>query len=308
MRSSVRRATTVLLVPLLAVGLLSGCGSSSKKASSLPKVAGSYGSKPTFTFPGSTPSKTLQSKVLREGTGPVVAKGDLLVADYLGQIWQGAVFDNSYDRMVPAGFPIGAGQVIPAWDEVLVGAKAGSRVLMSIPPDKGYGTGGNPQAGIKGTDTLVFVVDIVASYNKSRAGDPSAVAQKSTRPGITVTGALGAVPTVKVKKGTKVPKKPVLTVLAKGSGAAVKGGLVVVQYALVGYDGTNANSTWKSGSPAGVTVSPSGLNATFDVIRGLPLGSRVLLEIPGTTGANARPAVVAVVDLVAQPTTAAAAG
>ena len=32
---------------------------------------------------------------------------------------------------------------------------------MVIPPDKGYGAAGNPQAEIKGTDTLVFVVDIL---------------------------------------------------------------------------------------------------------------------------------------------------
>ena len=40
----------------------------------------------------------------------------------------------------------------------------GSRVLLVIPPDKGYGTAGNSGAGIKGTDTLVFVVDILAAF------------------------------------------------------------------------------------------------------------------------------------------------
>jgi peptidylprolyl isomerase len=39
----------------------------------------------------------------------------------------------------------------------------GSRVVLVIPPDKGYGTTGNEQAGISGTDTLVFVVDILAA-------------------------------------------------------------------------------------------------------------------------------------------------
>jgi peptidylprolyl isomerase len=305
MRSSVRRATTVLLVPLLAVGLLSACGSSGNKASALPTVAGSYGSKPTFTFPGKTPPKALKSKVLREGTGPVVTKGDLLVADYLGQVWQGAVFDNSYDRKAPAGFAIGTGKVIPGWDEVLVGLKAGSRVVMSIPPAKGYGTTGNAQAGIKGTDTLVFVVDIVSSYGKTVAGDPKAAVQKAKHPGVTVTGALGGVPTVTVKKGTKPPTKPVVTMLAKGTGPAVTGGLTVVQYAATAYNGTIAGSTWKDGSPAGIAVSPSGSASPFDIVRGLPLGSRILLQLPGSNG---QPSVAVVVDLVAQPKTAAATG
>jgi FKBP-type peptidyl-prolyl cis-trans isomerase len=33
--------------------------------------------------------------------------------------------------------------------------------MLVIPPDKGYGVTGKAEAGIKGTDTLVFVVDIL---------------------------------------------------------------------------------------------------------------------------------------------------
>jgi peptidylprolyl isomerase len=55
------------------------------------------------------------------------------------------------------------GQVIPGWDKGLVGQTVGSRVLLVIPPADGYGSAGSPQANIKGTDTLVFVVDILAA-------------------------------------------------------------------------------------------------------------------------------------------------
>ena len=58
---------------------------------------------------------------------------------------------------------IGKGQVIPGWDEGLVGQTVGSQVLLVVPPDKGYGAG-SASAGIKGTDTLVFVVDILDAY------------------------------------------------------------------------------------------------------------------------------------------------
>jgi peptidylprolyl isomerase len=44
-----------------------------------------------------------------------------------------------------------------------VGQQVGSRVVVAIPPELGYGKGGNKQAGIKGTDTLYFVVDILAA-------------------------------------------------------------------------------------------------------------------------------------------------
>ena len=44
-----------------------------------------------------------------------------------------------------------------------MGRAVGSRVLLSIPPDLGYGEDGNKDAGITGTDTLYFVVDILAA-------------------------------------------------------------------------------------------------------------------------------------------------
>lgn len=100
-------------------------------------------------------------EVLSEGTGPVVTAGRTITVQYHGQIWNGAVFDSSFTRGAPASFPIGVGMVIAGWDQGLVGKNVGSRVLLSIPPEKGYGRRGMPQAGIGGTDTLVFVVDIL---------------------------------------------------------------------------------------------------------------------------------------------------
>jgi len=51
--------------------------------------------------------------------------------------------------------------VIPGWNDGLPGVTVGSRVMLVIPPAYGYGKAGNSQAGIKGTDTLVFVIDIL---------------------------------------------------------------------------------------------------------------------------------------------------
>ncbi len=45
-----------------------------------------------------------------------------------------------------------------------MGQTIGSQVLLVIPPADGYGTSGNSQAGISGTDTLVFVVDLLDAY------------------------------------------------------------------------------------------------------------------------------------------------
>lgn len=119
----------------------------------VPKIA-----KPTGTAP-----TTLETEVLIKGDGPVVASGQTVTMQYTGIIWAtGTEFDSSWGGD-PVDFPIGTGQVISGFDEGLIGQTVGSRVVLIIPPDKGYGSTGNSQAGISGTDTLVFVVDILAA-------------------------------------------------------------------------------------------------------------------------------------------------
>ena len=109
------------------------------------------------------PSGELIATTLVKGDGPKVKAGQTLTVNYLGQVYEAdEPFDESYSGE-PAEFPIGVGQVIPGWDERLVGRTVGSRVILEIPPAKGYGEKGNEQAGIKGTDTLFFVVDILAA-------------------------------------------------------------------------------------------------------------------------------------------------
>jgi FKBP-type peptidyl-prolyl cis-trans isomerase len=133
---------------------------------SLPAVtAGPAGKPPTVKIPAVAEPSKLQVKTLIQGTGPVVAKGRTLVVQYHGELWRnGSVFDSSWQRGMPAAFPIGVGQVIPGWDKGLVGQKVGSRVLLVVPPKDAYGAKGTPDGKIKGTDTLVFVIDILGSY------------------------------------------------------------------------------------------------------------------------------------------------
>lgn len=128
----------------------------------LPTVTLSSSGKPTITLPAGKPPTSLAVQPLVVGTGPKVGKGQDITVHYTGVIWPGGKqFDSSWDRGQPATFGIGQGQVITGWDEGLVGQPIGSQVLLVIPPDKGYGAEGRPGGGIKGTDTLVFVVDIL---------------------------------------------------------------------------------------------------------------------------------------------------
>jgi FKBP-type peptidyl-prolyl cis-trans isomerase len=130
----------------------------------LPTVSGKAGSAPTLTFPSTSPPSTLIAKTLIKGSGAKVTKGEYVIAQYVGYIWRTKkVFGSSWSTGSPFGFVLGASpeQVIPGWDTGLAGQTVGSRVLLSIPPKDGYGTTGASSAGIKGTDTLEFVVDII---------------------------------------------------------------------------------------------------------------------------------------------------
>ena len=116
------------------------------------------------------PPSTLVSKTLIQGTGPAIASGQQVIVQYVGMNWRtGKIFDSSEADGDPFGFVQGLspqeGGVITGWDTGLKDAKVGSRVLLVIPPKDGYGSTGNSQAGIKGTDTLVFVIDVLGAYS-----------------------------------------------------------------------------------------------------------------------------------------------
>jgi len=131
----------------------------------LPTVSGGLTTKPVITIPKTAAPTALSATTLIQGSGAVTASGDELVVQYIGEIWAtGKEFDSSWSRNQPTGFSIGVGQVIPGWDKALVGVKVGSRVLLVVPPADGYGSAGQSAAGISGTDTLVFVVDILGAF------------------------------------------------------------------------------------------------------------------------------------------------
>ena len=131
----------------------------------LPTVSGGLTTKPAIAIPKTAAPTALSTTTLIQGSGAVTASGDELVVQYVGQIWaSGKEFDSSWSRSLPSGFILGVGELIPGWDKALVGVKVGSRVLLVVPPADGYGSAGQSGAGISGTDTLVFVVDILGAF------------------------------------------------------------------------------------------------------------------------------------------------
>jgi FKBP-type peptidyl-prolyl cis-trans isomerase len=135
----------------------------------LPTVTAKAGAEPVVTVPKTAAPTKLSVTTLIQGTGPEIAKGQTVVAQYVGVNWRtGKVFSASWPSSSqptgePFSFQLGGG-VITGWNDALPGVHVGSRVMLVIPPALGYGpAGGQASAGIKATDSLVFVIDILAA-------------------------------------------------------------------------------------------------------------------------------------------------
>ena len=125
--------------------------------------------KPEIDFPGDNPPRELVLEDIWEGDGATAEPGNIIKAHYVGVSWStGEEFDASWNRGEPLEFQVGVGQVIPGWDQGLLGMKVGGRRKITIPPHLGYGERG-AGAAIKPNETLIFVVDLV-STNKPGAG------------------------------------------------------------------------------------------------------------------------------------------
>jgi peptidylprolyl isomerase len=176
---AMRRALVVLAaVALLAIA---GCGSSSSTTGSTGESESTSTTeaetttstsaeatssdnakltKPKVTVPKGPPPKQLVVKDLREGTGATAKAGDEVTVQYVGVDYKtGKQFDASWDRGEPFTFTLGAGEVIPGWDQGVEGMKVGGRRELIIPPELAYGP---QQVGtIAPNSTLVFVIDLL---------------------------------------------------------------------------------------------------------------------------------------------------
>ena len=104
-------------------------------------------------------TEDLQVEILQEGSGPEAQVGDVVVVHYRGKLENGTEFDNSYDRGQSFPVQLGANQVIPGWEQGLIGAQAGETRRLTIAPELGYG---NRAIGpIPANSTLIFEIEVL---------------------------------------------------------------------------------------------------------------------------------------------------
>ncbi len=102
----------------------------------------------------------LKIEDIKIGSGTEAKAGNNVTVNYLGTLLNGTKFDSSYDRGQPFSFLLGGRQVIPGWDEGLLGMKVGGKRKLTIPPALAYGERGVPGA-IPENSTLVFEVELL---------------------------------------------------------------------------------------------------------------------------------------------------
>ena len=160
-----RTGTIIALVAAMALAV-AGCGGSKKAESSapgsvsLPAEASDINVKPAIPKPEGEPPPGLQVRDVLQGNGDTAESGDQVTVDYVGVSWStGEQFDASWDSGKPFPFQLGAGEVIPGWDQGVVGMREGGRRQLVIPPDLAYGPEGRPPV-IGPNETLVFVIDV----------------------------------------------------------------------------------------------------------------------------------------------------
>lgn len=161
----------ILTIAVCAALLVAGCGGGSDSSSggstaaavesTAAEAAGGEKTKPKVRVPKGAPPKQLEVKDIEEGSGAEAKSGDEVTVQYVGVDYKdGKEFDSSWSRSEPFPFTLGAGEVIPGWDQGVEGMKVGGRRELIIPPELAYGEAGAPPA-IGPNETLVFVIDLL---------------------------------------------------------------------------------------------------------------------------------------------------
>lgn len=117
--------------------------------------------KPTVPKGTGAAPTALKAETLIAGSGPEIKNGQQATVQYVGVLFKnGKEFDTSWGKgKQPFQFAIGGGQVIPGWDQGVLGMKVGERRRLTIPADLAYGAQGSPPK-IGPNEPLIFDIDL----------------------------------------------------------------------------------------------------------------------------------------------------
>lgn len=304
MRFSLRH-TLVATAACAGLLLVAGCSSSTAASDkvldriTVSDAAADAGAEPTVTI-NKQPLKaaTTQSKVLTEGDGEALAADDIASVDaLLVNATDGSVIDSTWGK-VPVGIDLSQASLFPALKTELPGKKVGSRVLIAAPQSDVFGEEGDASVGLKGTDSVIFVLDIKNAVKPLKEATGTAAEINPALPTVEWKGPKEPA-VVTMPADTAPPAELVIQPLITGDGAEVTAG----QTLRVNYTGV----LWKDGtvfdssatSPQGsfqFTVGEGRVISGWDKgLVGQKVGSRLMLVVPPAEGygANGSPPAIA---------------
>lgn len=258
-------------------------------ASDAVNVAGDFGSVPAIEFEGPLTAEATERTVLVQGEGDTATDGDTVLIEYtvLNGETGAELATTGFTGENAERFPIDtSSEQLVGFSLLLDCAAPGTRLSGVIPPADGFGDEGVPELGLTGSESLVFVIDVVeivpaAPESLERAdGEP----QPAPEGFPTVELAENGAPTITLPGG-EPPTEFDLAVSILGDGPTVEDGQTVT----VHYTGLNWNtgqvfdSSWENGATA--EFPTSGVIQGFrDALVGQTVGSQVIAIIPPDLG------------------------
>jgi peptidylprolyl isomerase len=216
--------------------------------------------KPTVEIPEEIPTELVITDI-EEGDGPAAAEGDKVKVRYVGvRSEDGTEFDSNFAGGELFEVTLGAGGVIPGWDQGLIGIKHGGRRQLDIPADLAYGDEGAGEI-IKPGDALSFVIDAVVVIPETDPADA---------------------PKVPIEGAENVTELTI-TDDRVGEGEEIEVGQTAVMHliALRADTGEVLISTWEGGAPEEIPyIEEQMLGGLFEGLEGMKVGGRRVVTIP----------------------------
>jgi peptidylprolyl isomerase len=249
-------------------------GGRSSGASGEPAAEAKNEGMPQITVPKRPPPNELVVDVLDEGSGtPIKRSSDEIVVNYVGVEYKtGHEFYNSWKQGRPSKFLFG--EVHAGWEKGLIGMRAGGRRELIVPPRLAYGT-----------DTLIYVVDLVAVKPSSDTGQGGSGLDK---------------PKIEIPHSPP-PRRLIVRDIKTGSGPVLRtGDEFLVNDVGVNYrTGKEFETTWGQGRPSKFPFGTGELIQGWERgLAGMRVGGRRELIVPSAL-AYKTGALIYVIDLLA---------
>jgi peptidylprolyl isomerase len=294
----VRRLLLSLTAALLLVTTACGGGSSDEKKDDTGTISGlhvggSFGSAPSVRFDKPVKVTKVHSDVVEQGDGDEIKPGGKALLNlYIANGKTGKKAVSTYDQGQPLNATMDESQFFPPLVKVLNGKHTGSRVAFADTVKDLYGAAGATQLGLKASDSLVFIIDVMSVEPTKVVDGPDGDTANPPKGAPKILTKGGKIQGLDFAKASKVPGKKLRVIqLAKGTGDEIKGAKIVkMNYVgqVYGKKKPFENSYTKP-EPATFVVGGHQLIKGWDkALQGQRVGSRVMLIVPPAEGYGKR--------------------